>query len=104
MTGTHVKFHAYGNSKRDLLLLLSPADRSTTMLVAFPFVILYIPLGLIDARVAKVGLGITDAIAAGTARTAAKISVNFMMIKQLGRETRYKGSIVCRRGGRGNPL
>ena len=83
-----ISTHAYGDSKRDLLLLLSPADRSTTMLVAFPFVILYIPLGLIEARVAKVppGLGITDAIAAGTARTAAKINVNFMMIKQLGRE------------------
>ena len=32
------------------------------------------------ARVANVALGITDAIAAGTARTNAKNNVNFMMI------------------------
>lgn len=32
------------------------------------------------ARVANVALGITDAIAAGTARANAKNNVNFMMI------------------------
>lgn len=87
MTMTRVRLQFMDNATiRDLLLLLSPADKSITMLVAFPFVILYVPLGLIEARVANVPLGIADAMAAGTARMATKIDVNFMMVERRGRE------------------
>ena len=82
----------------DLLLVLSPADRSTTMLVAFTFVILYVPLELIVSRVAKVLLGIADAMATGTARMAAKINVNFMMIKELGRKS---AKVICGKDDKG---
>lgn len=57
---------------------MSPADKSTTIPVAFPFVILYLPLGTMVSRETKF-LGRADASAAGIARRATIIDVNFMM-------------------------
>lgn len=79
MTMTRVRLQFMDNATiRDLLLLLSPADKSTTIPVANPFAIVYVLLEEISARETKL-LGRTAAIAAGIASKETMIDVNFMM-------------------------
>lgn len=58
--------------------MLSPADKSTTIPVEKPFVIVYVLLSEMSARETKF-LGRTDAIAAGIASREKMMDVNFMM-------------------------
>lgn len=61
--------------------MLSPPDKSTTIPVANPFVIVYVLLGVMSARETKF-LGRIAAIAAGIASRETIIDVNFMMERQ----------------------
>lgn len=59
---------------------MSPADKSTTIPVAFPFVILYVLLSSMESRETKF-LGRADARTAGIARRETMIDVNFIMCR-----------------------